>query len=79
MRFATCELAVEEGLELNFLLEGRQSYSHGSVKLRSVIADSRLHKKPGLHLDRSSGSFRSSGLSNLPVRRQPKRCLSWSV
>lgn len=34
-----CELAVEEGLELNSLLEGHHSQPDSSVKLRSAIAE----------------------------------------
>jgi hypothetical protein len=34
-------LAVEEGLEINFLLEGLLSWSRSSAKLRSVIPDRR--------------------------------------
>lgn len=33
------KVAVEEGLELNFLLEGYRSQSHDRVKVRSGIAD----------------------------------------
>lgn len=43
-----CEIkvAVEEGLELNSLLEGYRSRSCDSVKLRSVIAESHLQLLP---------------------------------